>query len=115
MILDADSQPLDLGRTIRTFTLEQRKAMMLRDRGCCFPGCHRPASDCEAHHHPPWSQGGQTNINDGFLACWTHHRLIHELHWTVTRNPDHSLDWHTPHGTLHGHWKPPPPPVRFAL
>ena len=116
VILDADSQPLDLGRAVRTFTFEQRKAMMLRDGGCCFPGCSRPATDCYAHHNTEtWADGGQTNLADGFLACWTHHRLIHELHWTVQRNPDGSLDWHKPDGTHYGRWKPPPPPEPIGL
>ena len=114
VVLDAQSQPLDLGRAVRTFTFEQRKAMMLRDRGCCFPGCARSASDCEAHHEPPWAEGGQTNIADGFLGCWVHHRLLHELRWTVTRNADGSLDWFKPDGSFYGRWKPPPPPEPIA-
>ena len=74
-----------------------------------------PADDCEAHHEPPWSQGGQTNIDAGFLGCWVHHRLLHELRWTVKRNPDGSLDWHKPDGTFYDRWKPPPPPEPIAL
>jgi len=90
VILDTDSQNIDLGRAVRTFTFEQRKAMFIRDGGCTFPGCSRPAADCEAHHFPPWEQGGLTNMRDGTLACWAHHRLVHELGWTITRNTDNS-------------------------
>ncbi len=116
VILDAHSQPLDLGRGERTFTFEQRKAMMLRDGGCCFPGCSRPPAECHAHHNTAqWGDGGLTNVHDGFLGCWTHHRLIHEQRWTVTRNEDGSLDWYTPDGTFYGRWKPRPPPDPVML
>jgi hypothetical protein len=115
VILDADGQVLDLGRAVRTFTFEQRKAMIARDGGCCFPGCGRPATDCEAHHEPPWAEGGQTNLDHGFLGCWPHHRLIHEQGWKVRRNPNGTLDWYKPDGTFYGRWKSRPPPDALPL
>jgi hypothetical protein len=115
VILDADSQQIDLGRAVRTFTFEQRKAMFIRDGGCTFPGCSRSAADCEAHHFPPWEEGGLTNMRDGTLACLAHHRLVHELGWSITRNADGSLDWYKPDGTFYGRWKPPPPPEPILL
>lgn len=41
-VLGGPSEVLDLGRTQRFFTGAPRRALVLRDRGCAFPGCDRP-------------------------------------------------------------------------
>ena len=57
-VLGSDSQLLDLGRTTRLFAGDLRQAIVLRDRGCVFPGCHRDPRDCDAHHIRPWTATG---------------------------------------------------------
>jgi hypothetical protein len=52
--------------------------MVLRDKRCRAEGCTMPATYCEAHHLKPWSQGGETNLNDGVLLCSWHHHRAHE-------------------------------------
>jgi len=42
-VLDGAGQPLDLGRERRLITGALRRALVLRDGGCAFPGCDRPA------------------------------------------------------------------------
>jgi hypothetical protein len=49
---------LDYGTTSRTVPDALFQALVVRDRGCRFPGCHRPPEWTEAHHLVPWSQGG---------------------------------------------------------
>lgn len=53
LIVGPDSQPLDVGRSQRTATPAQRKALRIRDRGCRFPGCDRPAEWTDVHHPNP--------------------------------------------------------------
>lgn len=49
-VLGTHSAVLDVGRSQRLFTGAQRQALILRDRGCAFPGCDRPPEWCEGHH-----------------------------------------------------------------
>ncbi len=44
------SEILDLGRTRRTVSPAQWRALRARDRHCRFPGCRRLWSWCDAHH-----------------------------------------------------------------
>lgn len=50
VVLGTDSEPLDVGRTTRTAPLGIRRALIARDGGCSFPGCHRPPGICAVHH-----------------------------------------------------------------
>ena len=42
--------PLRLGRLRRIATPGQTAALIARDRGCSFPGCHTAPGWCERHH-----------------------------------------------------------------
>ena len=53
VITDPDGMPLDVGRAKRTVTPAQWAALAVRDGGCAFPGCPRPAAWCIAHHTVP--------------------------------------------------------------
>lgn len=84
VVIDENGNPLNLGRTSRFFTPDQRKAMTLRDGGCVFPGCDQPASRCDCHHRTPWQDGGLTNIGHGAMLCRRHHGLVHRREpWTL--------------------------------
>ena len=50
--------PPGSGRTTRTATTAQRKALAARDGGCIIPGCRIPAENCQAHHVTDWARGG---------------------------------------------------------
>lgn len=71
ILLGPDSLPLDVGRAERLFTPAQRRALAVRDRGCRFPGCTRPARHTEAHHLVPWLDGGPTDLANDMLLCAT--------------------------------------------
>lgn len=88
VVLGAQGQVLDLGRSRRLFTTAQRLALAHRDGGCAFPGCDRPPGWCEAHHLRAWAAGGTTDLADGVLLCARHHRLIHHSAWEVRRGRD---------------------------
>ncbi|MFD6680639.1 HNH endonuclease signature motif containing protein [Micromonospora parva] len=82
-VLGSTGQPLDLGRQRRLITGPLRRALVLRDRGCAFPGCDRPPRWCHAHHIHHWADGGTTNLDNAVLLCGHHHRHIHHSDWTV--------------------------------
>lgn len=83
-VLGGASQPLDLGRAVRTATPALRRAVVLRDRGCAFPGCHRPPAWCDVHHIQEWvAHLGETSPDNCALLCRFHHRLVHHGGWAV--------------------------------
>ena len=88
VLLNSAGVPFDVGRAIRVFTKELRRAVELRDLGCAFPGCDRPAAWCNVHHIVHWADGGPTSLDNGVLLCGTHHKLIHRREWTVHLGPD---------------------------
>ncbi len=84
---DDDGQCVNVGRDSRLFTSRQRTGLAVRDGGCRFPGCDRPASWCEAHHIVHWHRDrGETNIADGILLCRFHHMLVHNNGWQILRD-----------------------------
>ncbi len=113
ILINPDGEIVNLGRTRRLFNRAQRRAMHYRDRGCCFPGCTRHARQCEAHHIDPWQPVGPTDLDNGALLCWTHHRLVHDLHWTISRTSTGGIEWRRPDQTYYGTWTQPglPPPI----
>ncbi len=88
IILGGDSVPLDLGRSVRLHDRYQRIALAKRDGGCSWKGCDRPPAWCEAHHLRPWSQGGETSVENGALFCFFHHHLLHDTDWQARLAPD---------------------------
>lgn len=78
IVLDPEGVPVDVGRTSRTVTAAQWKALVVRDGGCVEPGCDRPPGWCDVHHRIPWSQGGRTDLDDLELRCRPHHVRRHE-------------------------------------
>ncbi|MFG1648576.1 DUF222 domain-containing protein [Micromonospora sp. NPDC049275] len=82
-VLGGAGQVLDVGRQRRLITGALRRALVLRDRGCAFPGCDRPPRWCDAHHIHHWADGGDTSLANAVLLCGHHHRHIHHGDWTV--------------------------------
>ena len=101
MVLDGTGQPLDVGRTRRLPTPVQRRALLVRDRGCVFPGCDRPPEWCDAHHVHPWESSGRTDLVNLMLLCEHHHHLVHEGGWQLARAPDGTVTARAPDGAMH--------------
>ena len=76
-VMQAGSRILDLGRTVRYASDDQYKALVARDGGCRWPGCHIPAAWCEVDHLIAYTEGGLTNLDELVLWCCHHH---HEKH-----------------------------------
>jgi HNH endonuclease/Domain of unknown function (DUF222) len=83
IVLGGNSEPLDVGREKRCATLPQRRAVAVRDGGCAHPRCDRPASWGEVHHIVHWVDGGETNLDNLVMLCWTHHRMVHRSDWVI--------------------------------
>ncbi|WP_433131903.1 DUF222 domain-containing protein [Micromonospora sp. CA-240977] len=82
-VLGGAGQTLDVGRQRRLITGPLRRALVLRDRGCAFPGCDRPPRWCDAHHILHWADGGDTSLANAVLLCGHHHRHLHHSEWAV--------------------------------
>jgi len=87
--LGGPSLPLDVGVS-RDIPAAIRRAVILRDQHCRFPGgCDQPAAACEVHHLRHRKDGGPTSVTDCALFCFFHHQIvIHRWGWTVVLNPD---------------------------
>jgi hypothetical protein len=99
VVLGPRSVPLDVGRRTPVVSPAIRRALIVRDRICRFPGCDRPHTWCDAHHVVHWAEGGVTSIANMVLLCRRHHRLVHEggfslelmEGWSLFRRPDGSV------------------------
>jgi hypothetical protein len=76
-IVDEHGTVLALGRTRRLVSKAQRRALMIRDTMCRYPGCHQ-TRHLKAHHVIPWSLGGRTDLHNLILLCQWHHTAVHE-------------------------------------
>ena len=79
-------EPLDVGRSQRTFTGAQRHGVVARDRTCAYPDCDRPPQVGEVHHVAWWVRDdGPTAVENGVLLCWYHHDVAHRDNLTIRR------------------------------
>jgi hypothetical protein len=83
-VLGGEGQVLDVGQSRRLFTGPLRRALVLRDRGCAFPGCDRPHRWADGHHIRSWVDGGPTSLDNAVLLCRHHHHSD----WTVRLGHD---------------------------
>ena len=75
-------------------------AIVLRDGGCRYPGCPRPAAYCEAHHAVFWRHGGATAADNLVLLCRYHHHLVHDRHHELKLQPDGTVKVTKPDGRV---------------
>jgi hypothetical protein len=88
ILLGSDSMVIDVGRAKRTISGPARKALNVRDRGCTWPGCERPASWTSGHHIQHWLHGGNNQPPNLTLLCYRHHWMVHEGNWQIVRGDD---------------------------
>ena len=88
VLLGADSQVIDVGRTTRKIPPATRRALHVRDKGCRWPGCDRPAAWTSGHHLTHWVRGGPTELGNLVLLCHRHHWMVHEGKWQIVRGED---------------------------
>jgi hypothetical protein len=86
MVMGTDSQPLDVGRTLRLPPTYLRLAVLVRDRHrCATPGC--AGTPREIHHIAHWIRDhGPTELDNLVALCGHCHRQQHirDPAWTIT-------------------------------
>ena len=85
ILLGSDSMVIDVGRAKRVISGPQRKALNVRDQGCVWPGCDRPATWTSGHHLVHWIRNGPTDLPNLVLLCYRHHQMVHEGEWQIVR------------------------------
>lgn len=93
------SLPLDIGFA-DSIPGQIRRAVMLRDRHCAWPGgCDRPAAASDVHHIRHKSDGGETSVHNCGLFCEFHHETcIHRWGWKIILHPDGTMEARSPDG-----------------
>jgi hypothetical protein len=97
-VMVADNTILNMGRTVRTATPVQRRAIITRDRHCRAPGCHTKPKHCDVHHIDHWINGGRTDIDRMVLLCGTHHRQFHRPGYRMELDDNAIFTVHAPQG-----------------
>ncbi len=69
-----------------------------RDMTCRWPGCDRPAFDCEIDHTIPYARGGPTHAANLKALCKTHHLIKTFLGWREQQLADGTLILTSPAG-----------------
>ena len=87
-VLNSKSEPLDVGRSQRSFPVNIHRGVVLRDGGCAYPGCNMPHMYCEVHHIQHWENGGCTSLDNAVMLCRFHHMVIHQSEVLVRLNDD---------------------------
>jgi hypothetical protein len=101
VLLGADSAVIDVGRSKRVISPAQRRALNVRDKGCRFPGCDRPATWTSGHHIVHWIRGGEGDLPNLVLLCYRHHWMVHEGRWQLIKTDDGKMLAIPPQLNLH--------------
>jgi hypothetical protein len=103
------SVPLDVGFS-ENIPEPIRRAVILRDRKCAWPGgCDKRPAACDVHHVRHKKDGGPTSVNDCLLLCQFHHDIcVHRWGWEIELLPDGSVRAYGPQGQVIRSHSPPP-------
>ena len=88
---------LDVGRRTRAIPTAIRRALLIRDQHCRFPGCANGAF-LHGHHVHHWLHGGRTALDNLVTLCSFHHRQVHEGGFRVSLCADAAVEVWTPEG-----------------
>ncbi|WP_275264481.1 HNH endonuclease signature motif containing protein, partial [Jiangella asiatica] len=94
----ATGQVLDHGRMRYRPTQSLIDHVVLRDRTCRTPGCHRSAIGCDIDHRVAHGAGGPTSACNCQPLCRHHHLLKHHTGYAITRLPTATTRWTSPTG-----------------
>ncbi|KAA8967032.1 HNH endonuclease signature motif containing protein [Mycobacterium sp.] len=69
-----------------------------QDLTCRFPGCDRPALECDLDHSIPYRDGGPTHASNLKCVCRQHHLIKTFWGWSDEQLPDGTVIWTSPAG-----------------
>jgi hypothetical protein len=103
------SVPLDVGYSA-TIPEPIRRAVILRDQHCAWPGgCDKRPAACDVHHLRHKKDGGPTSVRDCILLCQFHHDIcVHRWGWEIDLLPDGTVIARSPQGQVIRSHSPPP-------
>ena len=98
VVEDEAGRPLSVGRKTRTIPPAIKRALLLRDQTCRFPGC-TDRLFVEGHHIEHWATGGETCLDNLVTLCDHHHTFLHEHGYRVEMHPGGPV-FYNPHGLV---------------
>ncbi len=98
---------LDVGRR-RRHSSALGEHIRTRDKHCVFPGCSRPAEDCQIDHTDDHARGGQTVASNLGALCQHHNLMKQRTDWTLHQPEPGRFVWTSPTGATH-EVRPGPP------
>ncbi|WP_185981580.1 HNH endonuclease signature motif containing protein [Skermania sp. ID1734] len=87
-------------------TAETAALVRARDQHCRFPGCRRPAANCQLDHVVPFRHdnplaGGLTVVSNMQCLCAAHHLLKTLKLWHARMLPGGAIEWTSSYGDHH--------------
>ena len=102
-----------------------RQAVGARNRTCVYPGCNRPAEQCQLDHRIPYEEGGETAVGNLFPLCQHHHNMKTDRRAFYVPDPttgdiiwlfaDGTFEVESPDSLLHSQFTPTTPRWRSSL
>jgi len=78
-----------------------RRRVQVRHRTCLFPGCRRPATECDQDHREEHARGGPTAEHNLAPGCRHDHALKTTGGWRLIKKSDTTYLWISPLGRKH--------------
>jgi Domain of unknown function (DUF222) len=75
-----------------------RHLVQIRHATCTFPGCRRPAAQCDADHTLAYHHGGRTCLCNLAPLCRHHHQVKQARGWALAQASPGVMTWTTPAG-----------------
>ena len=104
LVVGPRSEPLDVGRSQRSATAAQARALLGIWHGCAR--CGAPPGFVEIHHIIFWDHGGPTDLDNLLPLCWSCHSAVHHAGLLIRRSQDGTVTFTAPNGVAH-HRAPP--------
>lgn len=91
---------LDVGPR-RRHTSALGEHVRTRDGHCVFPGCSRPAEDCQLDHTTDHARGGPTNASNLGVLCQHHNLMKQATAWQLSQPEPGRFVWTSPTGATY--------------